>query len=212
MDRPLHDLRTNVQHTPKPKHAVAVAVVAVIHAGIIYALVAGLTSGVIQKTVKEIKVAVERPKLERTPPPPPPPDLAKPPPPSVPPPEIVVQQPAPRAMPTIQTHPVVQAPPAPAPAPVAASSPVSIGKAHTCGSNYYPQSAQKLHEEGTTTVSFTVTAEGEVTNPTIANSSGHEDLDQAALPCVTSWKYKPAIQEGKPVAAEWKANVVWKAG
>jgi len=95
---------------------------------------------------------------------------------------------------------------------VAASSPVSIGKAHTCGSNYYPQSAQKLHEEGTTTVSFTVTAEGEVTNPTIANSSGHEDLDQAALPCVTSWKYKPAIQEGKPVAAEWKANVVWKAG
>lgn len=212
MDQPLHDIRTNVPHTPKPRHGFALIIVAIIHAGLIYALAVGLATGVIQKSVKEIKVAVERPKLEKAAPPPPP-DLAKPPPPVVPPPQIVVNEPAPVAVPNIQTHPIIEAPRPPAPAaPVAASSPVSIGKAHTCGSKYYPESAQRMHEEGTTTVTFTVTADGDVENPTIANSSGHDDLDQAALPCVTTWKYKPAIEQGKPVTAQWTANVVWKTG
>jgi protein TonB len=213
MQQPLHDIRINVPHTPKPRHAFALVIVGIIHAGLIYALAVGLATRVIQKSVEEIKVAVERPRLEKAAPPPPP-DLAKPPPPVVPPPEIVVQQPAPVAAPNIQTHPVVAAPP-PTPAPaavVAASSPVSVGKAHTCGSRYYPESAQRLHEEGTTTVTFTVTEDGAVANPTVANSSGHDDLDSAALPCVMTWRYKPAIEAGKPVAAQWTANVVWKAG
>ena len=213
MDQPLHDIRVNVPHTPRPKHALALIIVGVIHAGLIYALAVGLATGVLQKKVQEIKVAVEQPKIEKPAPPPPPPDLAKPPPVSVvPPPEIVVQQPAPVVTPNIQTHPIVEAAPSP-PAPVVkASSPVSIGKAHTCGSTYYPESAQRLHEQGTTTVTFTVTENGDVENPTVANSSGHDDLDQAAIPCVTTWKYKPAVQEGKPVAAQWTANVVWKSG
>ena len=210
MDKPLHDIRSNVPHTPRPRHALALIVVGIIHVGLIYALAVGLTTGVIQKSVQEIKVAVERPKLEKAPPPPPP-DLAKPPPPVVPPPEVVIQQPAPAAVPNIQTHPIVEAPRPPAPA-VAASSPVSIGKAHTCGSKYYPESAQRLHEEGTTTVTFTVTTDGDVENPTVAKSSGHNDLDEAAIPCVQTWKYKAAIQNGQPVAAQWTANVVWKAG
>ena len=211
MDKPLHDIRTNVPNTPRPKHGVALIIVAIIHIGLIYALAVGLTTGVIQKSMKEIKVAVEPPKLEKAAPPPPP-DLAKPPPPVVPPPEVVIQQPALVAVPNIQTHPIVQAPPSPPAPTVAVSSPVGIGKAHECGSKFYPDAAQRLHEQGTTTVSFTVTADGEVTDPTIAKSSGHDDLDQAALPCVMTWKYKPAIQEGKPITAQWQANVVWKAG
>src|SRR5262249_42453669 len=109
MDQPLHDIRTNVPHTPRPRHAFALIVVGVIHAGLIYALAVGLATGVIQKKVQEIKVAVERPRIEKAAPPPPPPDLAKPPPPVVPPPEIVVQQPAPAPVPNVQTHPIVEA-------------------------------------------------------------------------------------------------------
>lgn len=99
----------------------------------------------------------------------------------------------------------------PTAATTAGSSPVGIGAPHACSSKFYPEAAQRLHEEGTTTVTFTVTADGDVANPAIATSSGHSDLDQAALPCVMTWKYKPAIQAGKPVTAQWTANVVWKA-
>jgi protein TonB len=204
MDQPLHDVRINVRHTPNSRRAFALVIVGIIHAGLIYALAVGLATGVIQKGVEEIKVAVEHPKIEKAPPPPPP-DLAKPPPPVVPPPEIVIQQPAPVTQPTIVTHPIQEQPK------VLASSPVGIGRPHACGSKYYPEAAQRLHEEGTTQVTFTVTVDGEVTNPTVAKSSGFDDLDRAAMPCVMSWKYKAAIQNGQPVAAQWTANVVWKA-
>src|SRR5215472_4450599 len=109
MDQPLHDLRAHVSHTPKPRHAFALIIVGIIHAGLIYALAVGLATGVIQKKVQEIKVAVEPPKVEKQAPPPPP-DLAKPPPPVVPPPQIVVQQQAPVTVPNIQTHPIPAAP------------------------------------------------------------------------------------------------------
>src|SRR5215469_2529270 len=147
MDQPLHDVRVNVRHTPNSRRAIAFVFVAIIHAGLIYALAVGLATGVIQKGFEEIKVAVEKPKFEK-PPPPPPPDLAKPPPPVVPPPEIVIQQPAPVTQPTIVTKPI--------PPQVKASSPVGIGRPHFCG-NAYPESAIRLKEEGITGLKFTVT-------------------------------------------------------
>jgi protein TonB len=200
MDQPLHDVRVNVRHTPNSRRAFAFVIVGIIHAGLIYALAVGLATGVIQKGVEEIKVAVEHPKVEKAPPPPPP-DLAKPPPPVVPPPEIVIQQPAPVTQPTIVTRPV--------PPKVLASSPVGIGRAHSCA-NAYPESATRLKEEGITGLTFTVTAEGQVENPTITSSSGFADLDQAALKCVSRWSYKAAIQNGQAVAVQWPANIVWK--
>src|SRR5215472_2128552 len=127
MDQPLHDVRANVRHTPNSRRAFAFVIVFIIHAGLIYALAVGLATGVIQKGMQEIKVAVEHPKIDKAPPPPPPPDLAKPPPPVVPPPEIVIQQQAPSTAPNIQTHAI----PAPAPK-VLSSSPVGIGRPHTC--------------------------------------------------------------------------------
>src|SRR5215475_4619851 len=104
MERPPQDLRINAHGTNVPRRALAIVVVAVIHVAIIYALATGLATSVIQKSVKEIKVAVEHPNLDKEAPPPPP-DLAKPPPTVVPPPEIVVQQPAPAAVPIVPVHP-----------------------------------------------------------------------------------------------------------
>ena len=201
MDQPLHDVRINVQHTPNSRRALALIIVGIIHAGLIYALAVGLATGVIQKGMEEIKVAVEKPKFEK-PPPPPPPDLARPPPPVVPPPEIVIQQPAPVTQPTIVTHPIQEQP-------VKASSPVGIGRPHSCGAAY-PEAAIRLKEEGMTTLTFTVTADGHVENPTITKSSGFDDLDQAALKCVARWNYKAAIQSGQAVAVQWPANIQWK--
>jgi TonB family protein len=88
---------------------------------------------------------------------------------------------------------------------------MSVGRPHVC-SQAYPAAAIEAHAEGTTLLAFKVTAEGSVKDPTIARSSGNEDLDDAALQCVTRWRYKPATQDGKPVEVKWQANVVWKMG
>ncbi|MBV9331007.1 MAG: TonB family protein [Alphaproteobacteria bacterium] len=207
MDRPLHDVKANVGHQPNSRRAIALVIVGIIHVGLIYALAVGLAQSLIQKLPEEIKVAVEQPKPEKAPPPPPPPDLAKPPPPSVPPPEIVIQQSAPSTAPTVQLHKEVPAAPAPK---AQISSPVGIGKPHVCGAKYYPESSIRLQEEGTTLLSFTVTADGSVSNPTVSQSSGHDRLDQAAIECASSWKYKPAVQNGTAVAVPWQTQIQWK--
>ncbi len=204
MDQPLHDVRSNTGHTPNTNRAFAVVVVAIIHAGIIYALATGLAAGIIQKLPEEIKVAVERPHDQKLPPPPPPPDLAKPPPPVVPPPEIVIQQQAPAAAITTVLHKEV---PQAAPA---ISAPVGVGKVHGCGAKWYPDASVRLQEEGTTTISFVVSTEGDTTNVSTSGSSGHDRLDQAAVNCVSTWKWKPAIQNGVPVAVPRQVNIQWK--
>ncbi len=64
--------------------------------------------------------------------------------------------------------------------------------------------------EGTTTVGFTITAQGTVENPVVERSSGDEMLDLAALTCVKRWLYTPATKDGIAVPAKWEANVMWK--
>jgi TonB family protein len=85
--------------------------------------------------------------------------------------------------------------------------PLTFGRPHVCSGDYYPADAVKLHHEGTVTLSFTITEQGTVTDPTIVHSSGYPELDAAALACVPSWRYRPATQNGKPAAVLWKAQV-----
>ncbi|MBV8977402.1 MAG: TonB family protein [Alphaproteobacteria bacterium] len=103
--------------------------------------------------------------------------------------------------------PVVAA--APADPGAAPPPPIKTGRAHACGS-YYPPLAVRLGLEGETVLAFTVTSEGGVKDITVAISSGHPELDAAAVDCATHWRYKPATQDGAAVATPWKAAVVWK--
>jgi TonB family protein len=84
-----------------------------------------------------------------------------------------------------------------------------VGVAHTCA-NYYPEAERKAQIEGQTLLQFTITDAGEVQDPVIVQSSGNANLDEAALRCVRTWRYRPAVQSGKPVAVLWKAYVDWK--
>lgn len=88
------------------------------------------------------------------------------------------------------------------------SSPASIGKPHVC-LELYPLEALLALQEGTTTLSFTITDEGTVANPVVFTSSGYPALDQASLQCVKDWRYKPAVKDGKPIAVPWKVQVRW---
>jgi TonB family protein len=86
-----------------------------------------------------------------------------------------------------------------------------VGRAHTCLRSY-PLSALAWGHQGRTVLEFTITDEGHVENPKIRTSSGHADLDDAALSCVVHWRYRPATQDGKPIAVGWMAAVVWDIG
>jgi periplasmic protein TonB len=216
MEQPTHDLRpfqsNAVQSTER--RAISIGVVALIHVVAIYALATGLASQLVQKGLEEIKAEVVQekpPDMPKTPPPPPP-QLQKPPPPFVPPPDINLQTET--TAPTItQVTTTITPPPPPAPPkavqPPAITAPASIGRPHNCQSKY-PPLAMRLNHEGVTTIGFTIEPNGSVTNVHVVDSSGHDELDQAAIPCASSWTYKPALQNGQPVAVPWTTKVVWK--
>lgn len=221
MERPAHLTIRRSRFSPGRIGALSCALL--LQAGALYTLAAGLSfSGV---RLFPHTVLVEFFKTER---PEPKPvalqvRLVKPPVPVVPPPEIQIQTPKPPPhvkVAKMRPHPVIvaaapvqkAAPPAPPPAPPkprGITAPVSIGAAHNC-EKQYPPLAVRLSQEGTTTVRFLVNTDGSVSNVQVARSSGHEMLDQAAIGCAGAWRYRPALQEGRPVAAPWTTAVQWK--
>jgi TonB family protein len=101
---------------------------------------------------------------------------------------------------TVSTH-------TPAPPPPQA---ITSMRPHSCV-QYYPAAAQRDHISGKTEVGFTIETDGSISNPTIVKSSGNADLDNAALSCVKYWHYKPALQNGQPIAVPWNGTIEWEA-
>ena len=69
----------------------------------------------------------------------------------------------------------------------------------------YPPEAVQQGLEGRVILSVTIAANGAVTKVTVAESCGHDVLDQAALDAVCRWQFSPATRGGKPV--EWTARL-----
>lgn len=86
----------------------------------------------------------------------------------------------------------------------------AIGKPHICDEGYYPPGAVLDNREGDARVSFIITDAGTVKDAQVYSSTGYADLDRATLACVKSWRYKPAMDVGKPVAVPWRAQVSWR--
>jgi len=209
MEQPRHDLRGHIPaEAPNPARRTAILIgVGILHVGLIWALVVGLASGLIQKLPEELKAEVVKPTEEKKPPPPPPPDLAKPPPPFVPAPEINI---SPEARDTTAITAVQAKAPTPAtPPPI--TSPASIVTPHTCRkAKYYPDVSIRLSEQGSTTVSFFIEPDGSTSGFKVESSSGSQRLDDATIACVTTWRYKPALQNGQPIRVAWKSVVKWQ--
>jgi len=68
----------------------------------------------------------------------------------------------------------------------------------------YPSSARSAGEEGTVLVVAKVDGSGRAVDAKIDKSSGHPDLDAAALQSISRWSFRPATKNGKPVA-HWVA-------
>jgi protein TonB len=66
----------------------------------------------------------------------------------------------------------------------------------------YPALSKRLGEEGTVRLNILVNPDGSVARLELERSSGHPRLDRSAMDTVqSSWKFEPARQGGKPVAA-----------
>jgi len=77
----------------------------------------------------------------------------------------------------------------------------------------YPKNALDQDLEGTVTVSVAVGPEGAITSVSVAKSSGHRLLDDAAVRAVKAgWTFKPGMRKGKPAEGEVSVTFVFSAG
>lgn len=144
------------------------------------------------------------------------PPLAVPPPPDEPPPEPVARRlaaaPAPRASPP-------QARPGPEPVRLNAGSdalPDPSAGARAMGAVVppgaapgprnappeYPAESRRRGAEGVVRLALRIDADGRVETAQVTQSSGHAELDRAAVDAARRWRFRPATQAGIAIAAD----------
>lgn len=74
----------------------------------------------------------------------------------------------------------------------------------------YPRSALRNRQAGTVLLEVSLSADGEVTDVEIVQSSGHRSLDRAARKAVKSWTFAPKIQGGTAVDSRLQVPVDYK--
>lgn len=74
----------------------------------------------------------------------------------------------------------------------------------------YPYRAQRQGIEGWVRVSFLITEQGEVKDALVVDADPKDSFDQAALRAVAKWRFKPRIEDGRPVAVRVEQVVSFK--
>ncbi|VVE86869.1 energy transducer TonB [Pandoraea bronchicola] len=183
----------NYAHPKPPARRMAgIAFVVALHAAIVYALLTGLATKVVEVIQAPIEARIiETVKPPAPPPPPkeiapPPPKRLAPPPPFVPPPEVhIATPPSQNAIAAQSTVPTPSAPVAP-PAPPAPAAPVAANVGVVCPNSTqvragirYPREAQRDNVTGDVVVAFTVGIDGNVKDLRVTTSAAPV-LDRAA--------------------------------
>lgn len=188
-----------------------------------------LVTGLAQKFVKQIIEPIEAVQVKEEapppdePPPPPPKEVEIPP--YVPPPDVSVQSDAPPP-PTISTQTVAPPPPqafqppAPAAAPAPAPPPAPAGPTSKATANArvfevseddYPPSSLRAEEEGVTQVRVAIGVNGRVESCEVTATSNFPKLDERTCKIAQSrWRFKPALQNGTPVADTITKRIRWQ--
>ena len=73
----------------------------------------------------------------------------------------------------------------------------------------WPHASLRYEETGAVRLAFLVDADGNVKLAKKLKSSGYSELDNAALLAVAASEFKPAEQDGKPVASWLVMEYVW---
>jgi len=59
----------------------------------------------------------------------------------------------------------------------------------------YPRGAERREIEGSVTIAYSISAEGEVTDAVVAEASPPGVFDRAALAAVEQWRYEPHAEQ-----------------
>ncbi|HEY1615590.1 MAG TPA: energy transducer TonB [Rhizomicrobium sp.] len=114
----------------------------------------------------------------------------------------------PHAVSPVATHPFVQTGPTTAPDNIFVAA-QGIAGTHTTPA--YPPLAVRLNEQGDVRLALEIDINGRVTSAQVVASSGHDELDTAAIAWVEAhWRYRPASRDGKPVPATTEAVVTFR--
>jgi len=82
------------------------------------------------------------------------------------------------------------------------ASPSRPPQVTSAGGMVYPDSAHLKKVEGYVRVEYDVTVDGAVENAHVVESVPAGVFDEAALNAVRSWKFHPAVRDGKPVESK----------
>ncbi|MDE2184299.1 MAG: energy transducer TonB [Alphaproteobacteria bacterium] len=176
------------------RRVTALILAGTLQAGVIYALVTGLTVKDINDYIDHSIIATF-PKTKVLPPvaPPTPTHWVQPSDHAIEPPKFTIDD--------GQPHDTITLPPQHGTGPGPADSgPQGLAATHTIPP--YPPLAIRLGEQGSVQLKLLVSPDGAVTDAIIVQSSGYQDLDQAARRWVVGrWRYRPAVRGGTPVAS-----------
>jgi len=73
----------------------------------------------------------------------------------------------------------------------------------------YPQDAARRGQQGTVVVLIRVSSLGLAEGAEVLTSSGHRALDQAAVDAVMTWRFRPAVQDGRAIPFEMPMRIVF---
>ena len=198
------------------KHLVGFVVVILLHIALVYALINGLATKVIEVIKKPLETQIiEEIKPPPPPPPvslPPPPKFVSPPPPYIPPPEVQVNVPPPpnaiqtttSVVPTAPSPIAVVGPPTPTPAPAGPPAPASAKSAcpnyaKAFGDSAFPRDAAREGiESGEAVLRFTVSASGEIKDVSTVSQTNRA-FGRAAVSILKEFK---CIGQGRDIIFE----------
>lgn len=190
--------------TTRPR-ANAVAAVVLIHALIAYAFVTGLAYKVVETVTEDLKTfdVIEPPAPAPEPVPEPEPAATK-----NPTPVEVSPLPVPRAANPL-SRPATQGRTT---SPGAAASGAALLRGSFNNDSDYPPAALREEEQGTVRVSFTVGADGRVSNCAVVGSSGSRSLDSTTCRIFERrFRYSPARDaSGNAVPTTMTQSVTWR--
>ncbi|GAB6855507.1 energy transducer TonB [Asaia astilbis] len=193
------------------KYIVGIVIAVLFHIVVIYALMNGLGSKIVEQFHPPIKTKIitEPKKPPPPPPPPPPPQMTTPPPPYIPPPKIQIQPPPQKHVIKQVTHekPPAPMPPATVSAPPTPSAPVgppvpdhSAGASPINGARpVFPEEMLEENREGSVTVACDIGTDGRTSNCEVSNSTGGHAFVEAAMEFLRKARYQPAVTNGQAV-------------
>ncbi|HTQ36827.1 MAG TPA: energy transducer TonB [Steroidobacteraceae bacterium] len=178
------------------------------HVLLFWALKSGFAIKLVKSITEPLKVDIPVVKIQPPPPPPPPPvriemppvqvppvlvDIPNPPP---PPPDVIIAKTTTEAVPPGPPVPPTPSPPAHGPV---VTRPVVISKPDI--EDFYPRESKSAGEEGVVKIKLCWDVKGKVLESSLAETSSHPRLDEAAVRMGKQFRLKPGTEDGRPVAA-----------